>query len=253
MQPHRQPLSPEQALSDTRLTVGFANSETEITAAQRLRYEVFSDEMGARLHGHAPGLDSDRFDAYCQHLLVRDNATGTIAAYTRILTDVDAARAGGYYSETEFDLTQVRALPGRFMEVGRTCVHRDYRSGAAITLLWSGIARFVQINRIGHLLGCASIPLADPAAAAAVLALLRRDHLSADYLRVHPLVPLPRHDHVAREDVAPPPLLKGYLRLGAKICGEACWDPQFNCADVLVLLDADRISRRYRRHFLVRD
>lgn len=241
------------AVSPRPLAVALARSEEDIRAAQRLRYAIFAEEMGAKLHNRRAGLDHDRLDSYCQHLLVRDGF-GQVVGCTRILTADAARRAGGFYSQTEFDLTPVLALPGRFMEIGRTCVHPDYRNGATIGALWSGLATFIAGHDIDYLIGCASIPLGeDGGTARALCAELAQRHLVPESLRVQPRLPLPRHDGVARTPGAMPPLLKAYLRLGARIGGEPCLDPDFKVADVFILLSTQRIERRYARHFLDRD
>ncbi|MBK7542990.1 MAG: GNAT family N-acetyltransferase [Candidatus Competibacteraceae bacterium] len=235
------------------LKVELARSLEAVRAAQRLRYAVFAGEMGAKLHNWRPGLDHDRLDPFCQHLIVRDGF-GQVVGCTRILTAEAARRAGGFYSEREFDLTPVLALPGTFMEIGRTCVHPDYRNGATIGTLWSGLAAFVAEHAIDYLIGCASIPAGGNGAAARALYVeLARRYLVAEALRVRPRRPLPRHDGLAHPASSPPPLLKAYLRLGAKISGEPCLDPDFNVADVLILLPTRHIERRYARHFLDRD
>lgn len=238
---------------NAELTTGFARSRQELEAAQRLRYAVFAEEMGAKLHNRIPGLDHDRLDAYCLHLIVRDGLDRIIGC-TRILTAEAAQRAGGFYSQTEFDLTPVLDLPGRFMEIGRTCIHPDYRSGAAINALWSGLAAFIAEQRIDYLIGCASMPLGvNNGAAQALYAELVQRHLVSENLRVNPHLPLPRRTDVACSQYTLPPLLKAYLRLGAQIGGEPCLDPDFNVADVFILLATRRIERRYARHFLDRD
>jgi len=235
------------------LRVELARSRAEIQAAQRLRYAIFAGEMGAKLHNRIPGLDHDRFDACCQHLLVRDGL-GRMVACSRLLTPEGARRTGGFYSQTEFDLAPVLALPGRFLEIGRTCVHPDYRNGATISTLWSGLAAFVAEQRVDYLIGCASIPLgADGGAALALYAELALRHLVPAALRVKPHLPLQRRDGVACSPYTAPPLLKAYLRLGAQIGGEPCLDPDFHVADVFVLLSSRRIERRYARHFLDRE
>ena len=236
------------------LDVRLARSREDIQAAQRLRYAIFAGEMGARLHNRVSGLDHDRLDRYCQHLIVR-NAMGQVVGCTRILTTEAARRAGGFYSQTEFDLTPVLALPGRFMEIGRTCVHADYRNGATISALWSGLAAFVAEHEIDYLIGCASIPLGEDggAEALALYAELARRCLVPEPLRVKPHLPLPRHDGMVRNRSAVPPLLKAYLRIGALIGGEPCLDPDFKVADVFILLSTQHIERRYARHFLERD
>ena len=244
---------PLPAAAPRALSVELARSRAEIEAAQRLRYAIFAGEMGAKLHNRIPGLDHDRFDAYCQHLLVR-GALGRIIGCTRLLTPEGARRTGGFYSQTEFDLAPVLTLPGRFLEIGRTCIHPDYRNGATISTLWSGLAAFVAEQRVDYLIGCASMPLgADGGAARVLYAELAQRHLVPEALRVKPHLPLPRRDGVARSEYAVPPLLKAYLRLGAQIGGEPCLDPDFHVADVFILLASQRIERRYARHFLDRD
>ncbi len=241
-----------QVPASPRLHVKLASSEQEVRAAQRLRYQVFVEEMGARLHCAEPGIEADHYDPFCQHLLVKDG-DAVVGCY-RILTDTQAARAGGYYSQSEFDLTRILAIPGRFMEVGRTCVHPDYRSGATIALLWSGLARFMVMNRIDYLMGCASIALRTGTREATLIyERLARQHLAPEAWRVFPRVPLPQINLTDGEDKPPvPALIKGYLRAGAKICGAPAWDPHFNVADLFILLRAENVNERYVRHFVQR-
>lgn len=236
------------------LHVSLAAVPAEIRAAQRLRYRVFVEEMGARIDAADPGIESDRFDPYCQHLIVRDRINGGVVGCYRILTDTQAMLAGGYYSQSEFDLTRILATPGRFMEVGRTCVHPDYRSGAVIALLWSGLARFMVMNKIDYLMGCASIPLRTGThEATAIYQRLADKHLSPERWRVYPKTPLPRMQLAGADaPVTIPPLVRAYLRAGAMICGEPAWDPEFNVADLFVLLRAEDINERYLRHFVNR-
>jgi putative hemolysin len=237
-----------------RLQVSLAAGRGEIRESQRLRHQVFVEEMGARVDCAEEGIEADRFDPYCQHLIVRDlNADRVVGSY-RLLEDRDAIRAGGFYSQSEFEMSRILALPGRIMEVGRTCVHPDYRSGATIALLWQGLARYLVINRIDYLIGCASIPLRHGTDEA--LAIYRRlsdRHLAPAHCRVYPRQSLPRVNLAgAQPEVTIPPLIKGYLRAGAKIGGEPAWDPQFNVADLFILLRTDSISERYSRHFIHR-
>jgi putative hemolysin len=241
-------------VSARNLKVELATSHEEVRAAQRLRYRVFVEEMGARLDLPEPGIESDRYDPFCRHLIVRDTARDEIVGCYRILTNDDARLAGGFYSQSEFDLGNVLALPGRIMEVGRTCVHPDYRRGATIALLWQGLSRFMVENRFDYLIGCASIPLRRGTDEAhAIYRLLAEKHLAPAELRVYPRHPLPRLN-LAGEMPEPvvPPLIKGYLRAGAQICGEPAWDSQFNVADLFILLDAARVTGRYSRHFVNR-
>jgi len=233
------------------LVTELASTPAEILASQRLRYRVFAEEMGACLPTADLGIDADAYDAFCRHLLVREADTAEVVASTRILVSDDAPAAGGFYSQSEFDLGALEGLPGRVMEVGRTCVRADYRTGWAINALWTGLARFMTRERFDFMMGCASIPFAPgDVAAHALLNQLHTDHPAPPKCRVYPRHPIAA---IPARAVAPaplPPLLKAYLRLGARICGEACWDPDFGVADVFILLDVNQVPDRYRRHFL---
>lgn len=235
------------------LSVSVAATENEIRECQDLRYAIFAGEMGARLSSLIPGTDIDSFDAHCNHLMVKDSNSGKVIATTRLLTNDGAATAGGFYSETEFDITSILALDGRIMEVGRTCIHRDYRYGAALAMLWHGIACMVVMKQIDYLIGCASISLEHGMLYAnSLLHHLRNNHYSDTDMRVYPRNELPSIDDQQHVEVILPTLLKGYLKQGALICGEPCWDHDFNVADVFVLLDRERIAGRYVRHFIKR-
>ena len=232
------------------LSYSFARTLDEIAEAQRLRYKVFAEEMGARLNGH-DGLDKDGFDAFCEHLLVRDTRSGEVVGTYRIMDPHMAAEAGGYYSSGEFDLTRLMHLAPSMVEVGRSCVHADYRDGATISLLWAGLAKYMQNNHYEYLIGCASIPMLDGGhQAASLYREIREKYLSPIEYRVFPRCPLPLD--ALNEDVVAscPPLLKGYLRIGAYICGEPHWDPDFNTADLLVMLPLSRMNKRYMDHFM---
>lgn len=237
-----------------RLFVELASCEAEVREAQALRYRVFGEEMGARLPGAEDRLDRDELDEYCQHLLVRESKTGQVVGSTRILTDENAARLGRYYSEGEFDLGPIRALPGRKLEVGRTCIAADFRQGSAIAVLWSGLAGFVHLHDFDYLFGCASVPLGErDVQAAAIMNRLRRQAMAPESLRVSPRVPLlTTWVPDAILDAPLPTLLRAYVRLGARACGEPCRDADFGVGDVLMLLNVDELNPSYSRHFLER-
>lgn len=236
-----------------RLFVELASSEGEVREAQALRYRVFGEEMGARLKGGEPGLDIDEFDPVCQHLLVRESRTGQVVGCTRILTDEGAARLGRFYSESEFDLGPIPKLPGRKLEVGRTCVAAESRLGSAIGVLWSGLAGFIHLHGFDYLFGCASVPLGEQdVQAAAIMNRLRRQALAPEPLRVTPRVPLLTTQVPEGIDAPLPALLRAYVRLGARACGEPCRDTDFRVADVLMLLNVDELNPAYSRHFLER-
>lgn len=244
--------SPPQAAAPTRYIVTLARDEADVRAAQRLRHDVFAGEMGALLSTPQPGLDVDAFDAYCDHLLVRDTVTGQVVGTYRLLPPERAAVAGRLYSEGEFDLAPLGAIRSGLVEVGRSCVHPDHRDGTVIGLIWAGIARYMVQGGHEWLAGCCSLPLADGGTlAAATWDRVRAKHLAPEEYRVRPLLPWDP-DGVARPEQRTelPPLLRGYLRLGAWVCGEPAHDPDFGVADLYVLLPMSRVNPRYLRHFL---
>ncbi|MHB1229910.1 MAG: GNAT family N-acetyltransferase [Halothiobacillus sp.] len=237
--------------------VEFALTPSQIEESFRLRYRVFVEELGAKIDCTTPlGLESDHFDQYCHHVMVRDLNTGHVVACTRILTDTQARVAGGFYSAKEFDVSPIIATDGRVMEIGRTCVDPGYRTGATIGTLWSGLAQFMEINRFAYLMGCASIPMSDGGVQARlIMAHLRAKYLTPESLRINsrrtlPPEPLPTYGQ--NPEIKIPPLLKAYLRLGAKIGGEPYWDEEFNTADVFVWLERANLQQRYLRHFVQR-
>tara|TARA_R100000789_G_scaffold9008_1_gene12983 strand:- start:453 stop:1307 length:855 start_codon:yes stop_codon:yes gene_type:complete len=233
-----------------RFSAYFTRSRREIIKVQRLRYRIFSQEYGASFS--APfGLDRDRFDKHCLHLVVRDNQSGEIVGYTRVLPGERLHRTGGFYSSGEFDLSMLRHLDGRVAEIGRTCIHPAHRSGAVITVLWARLAQYMLENDVRYLLGCASIALSEGYNVAAIQRRISERHLSDATLRVQPHLRLERLPGSADDDnVKMPPLLKAYLRMGARVCGEPCWDPDFNCLDFFVLMAVDDLPARYVQHFL---
>lgn len=236
-----------------RFEVRFAETPTEILETQKLRYRIFAGELGAQIDGGAAGIDHDQYDPHCRHLMVLEPDSGRVVACTRILTDARAPAVGGFYSSSEFDLAMLDSLPGRVTEIGRTCVDAEFRSGAVIATLWQGIAAFITNEGHDYLFGCASIGLEDGGATAhAILDQIRARHLAPEYQRVRPYIPLPAADARPTERPKLPPLLKAYLSLGAKACGEAYWDRDFNCADVFMLLNVSNLHPRYARHFLGR-
>ena len=250
---HIQPRQDGAARKARNLHVGLATCETEILEAQKLRYRVFADEMGARLATRTPGVDRDIYDPFCEHLIVRDEAAGRIVGTYRILSPAAARRVGGYYSENEFDLTRLQNLRSRLVEIGRSCIDADYRSGAVIALLWSGLARYMQENGYDYLIGCASVSMADGGHnAASLYNRLREKHLAPLEYHVFPRYPLPLGSLRGDLEAEAPPLIKGYLRAGAWICGEPAWDPDFNTADLPILMPINKVDDRYARHFMGR-
>lgn len=235
-----------------RLHVGLAQCESEIREAQKLRYRIFAEELGARLPTRLPGIDIDLYDPYCEHLIVRDEANGRIVGTYRILSPQSAKRTGGYYSENEFDLTRLQLLREGMVEIGRSCIDPDYRTGGTIALLWSGLANFMTQGGYRTLIGCASIGMADGGHLAANLYRRLGEHMAPPEYRVFPRHPLPVEQLFNGQPAELPPLIKGYLRAGAYVGGEPAWDPDFNTADLLIMMPMARVEERYARHFLER-
>jgi L-ornithine Nalpha-acyltransferase len=255
------------------LEVRLAETAQEIDAAQALRYRVFYDEMGAT---PSPATaqsrrDRDHFDEYCDHLLVIDHGRGSggegvIGTY-RLLRRSVADRNGGFYTQTEFDIAPLLTVPGELLELGRSCVEAAYRTRPTMQLLWRGIAKYVFEHDIKIMFGCASLPGTDIGELAPALTYLHHFHLAPPALRVRALpdryvdMNLLAPDEIDAEAVvaqlasratisALPPLLKGYLRLGALIGEGAVIDRDFNTTDVCIIVVSDRITDKYFKHYL---
>ncbi|WP_067171005.1 GNAT family N-acetyltransferase [Microtetraspora niveoalba] len=235
------------SLDTGRYTLGLAVTAADLQAAQRLRHRVFAEEMGARLDSPVSGLDVDGFDAYCDHLVVREGRE-VVGTY-RLLPP---GRADRLYADAEFDLGALAGIRGELVEVGRTCVHPDHREGAVVGLLWAGIARYMAEGGFRWLGGCCSVPLDDGGVTAARVA--EGVPLGPEEYRVRPRHAWRPPRRAAAAEVSgrfvPPTLLRGYLRLGAWVCGEPAHDPDFGTADFFVLLSMARVDGRYLRRFL---
>lgn len=258
----QQPLvTPPMAAQPTEvgIEVSWARHQDEVREAQRLRYSVFAGEMGAILSRALPGHDVDLFDDFCEHLLVRDTISRQVIGTYRVLTPAQAKRVGSTYSDTEFDLTRLRNVRERMVELGRSCVHRDHRHGGVIMALWGALAAFMVRNQLDTMIGCASIPMQHEGphgmvggghAAASIWHQLKTSHLAPIDCHVRPRLPLPIDQLDGTLEVEPPALIKGYLRLGAKVMGPPAWDPDFNAADLPMIMRISDLPSRYRKHFL---
>jgi putative hemolysin len=243
------PSARSPALHD--LHVEWAACLADVRAAQRLRYRVFVEEGGAQLPVSVLHHELDAFDPWCEHLLVRSGAYGEVIGTYRVLPPEKALLQGGLYAESEFDLSPLAALRPRLVEVGRACVHPEHRNGGVILMLWHALAHFMQARGLDMLIGCASVPMHDGGHVAASLwHRLRATHLAPAALRVRPRLALPVDELNHDLDVEPPPLVKGYLRLGAKLLGAPAWDPDFQSADLPMMVQLADMPARYRRHFL---
>ncbi|RYH63069.1 MAG: GNAT family N-acetyltransferase [Alcaligenaceae bacterium] len=236
-------------------SVRWARHLDEVRAAQRLRHAVFAEEMGARLHTQLAGHDIDLFDDFCEHLVVFDADEEQVIGTYRVLTPAQARRVGGTYSDLAFDLTRLRDLRTRMVELGRSCIHPDHRRGGVILALWSELASFMTRNRLDTMIGCASIPMVGRGncggdVAASVWRQLSTSSLAAARFQVQPRLPLPVDRFNATRNVDPPALIRGYLRLGAKVLGAPAWDPDFNTADLPMMMRLGDLPAAHRRHFL---
>lgn len=244
-------------MSDTapEFSVKIAETEGELRAAQALRYDVFVRELGGggEMVDHEAGLERDRFDPFFDHMLVTDEAKGMVVGVYRLLRDDQAAQAGQFYSEDEYDLSTLKSSGRRLLELGRSCLHPDYRGGTAMFHLWSGLADYVEKNRIEILFGVASFHGTDPQELANPLAMLHHNHLAPPVLRVRSkkfqtmdLVDVCDLDR-RRAMVETPSLIKAYLRLGGFVGEGAYIDYAFNTTDVCLILDTARMNERQRR------
>ena len=243
-----------------RLQVRWARHLDEVRQAQRLRYQVFAEEMGAVLQTPVVGHDIDVFDDFCEHLMVCDEEQDRVIGTYRLLTPAQAQRAGGLYSDQEFDLSPISAWRGKMVELGRSCVHAEHRQGGVILALWAALAEFMQRNQLEAMVGCASIPMQYPGLAhgegpARIWQQLRQSHLAEPELQVNPRVALPEElAHISNVSadalkVEPPALIQGYLRAGAKVLGAPAWDSDFNTADLPIMMRMQDLPSRYRRLF----
>ena len=246
---------PTKLKTETALEVSWVRHDEELKAAQRLRYQVFHEEWGTQAGSAIQALDIDEFDPHCEHLIVKvrgdeDTPEGVIGTYRVMLPD-SARRLGRYYTETEFDLSNLQDLRSTMAELGRSCIAPPWRTGGVILLLWSHLMRFLIQNGVQQAIGCASVPMPDGGANAARLwNELRGAHLAPEHRRVTPLHPLPVEllPSVGPSDC--PPLVRGYLKVGAQVLGAPAWDSAFGCADLPMLLDFNTMSPAYRKRFI---
>ena len=240
--------------SFSKLSLSLASTKKEVKEVQKLRYKVFIEAMGLTALANSEGLDKDEFDEYCDHLIVRDTKTLKVVGTYRILGPNAARQLGKDYSESEFDLSRLEPIRSGLAEAGRACIHPDYRSGAVIMMLWAGLAAYMRRERCSHLIGCASISLADGGHNAAAIYRGFQEHEMAPLeYRVTPHLPFPIENMDEGHEARIPPLLKGYLRAGAWICGEPAWDPDFHSADLFVMLPIANLDNRYAKHYGTED
>lgn len=229
-----------------------AQGDSELQAAQRLRFEVFNLELGEGLEeSHDTGLDADPFDAVCDHLLVEHVESGTIVGTYRLQTGRNAATCRGYYGEQEFDFGPFESCRSEMVELGRACVDRHHRNLVVLGVLWQGIGAYAKLHGGRYLIGCSSLTSQDPALGAAAYEHMKRRHLAPPEWRT---VPQPAFvcptDNPASQSPPIPKLLRAYLSVGAGICGPPALDRQFKTIDFLTWLDLEALPAATRARFL---
>ncbi len=258
-----EPDRPFQELRSGNLGVRLAADKNEIDAVQALRYRVFYQELGASADSVTTTTRRDRdiYDTVADHLLVVDHALGegpeSVVGTYRLIQREGARRIGQFYSSGEYDIAGIEALPGRVLELGRSCVDTGYRNRSVMQLLWRGIHAYVSLHGIEAMFGCASLPGIDPDALALELTYLYYYHLAPSAIRPHALphryIEMRRLDRDAIDTRAAlirlPPLIKGYLRLGGFVGDGAVIDPQFNTTDVAVVVRTDLLTGKYQKHY----
>jgi putative hemolysin len=233
--------------------VSLAQSVADLTECQRLRFQVFNRELGEGLAAsERSGLDRDRFDWVCDHLMVRDVASGVLVGTYRMQTGFRAQGNLGYYSEQLFDFSPFEPIRGELLELGRACVHSDYRSTTALAMLWKGIASYAALCNARYMIGCSSISSQDETEGLGLFEALREKYLAPVELRT-----LPKKSHrcfASETDLrtaipAPPRLFRAYLDISARLCGPPAIDREFGTIDFLTLLDLQAIPQRLRTRF----
>ncbi|MCB1164712.1 MAG: GNAT family N-acetyltransferase [Leptospiraceae bacterium] len=253
--------NPTITSTDRRLQVRLAEDQLEIEKTLALRYEVFNLEMKEGLQSSAAtGKDRDEYDLYCDHLIVVDcTKDDKIVGTYRLLRGSVARKNIGFYSENEFNLSALDRLDGEVAEIGRSCVHKDYRDGSVISMLWIGLGSYMNQFNVRYLSGCASLHTTDPLEASEMYACMKEKEMMADPR--YQVEPLPTHhlegfnpeyqiDDVKAAYKRMPALLKGYVRAGARFCSEPAIDREFGTIDFYIIFDKKEVDKRYGRHYL---
>ncbi|MDF2960951.1 MAG: hypothetical protein K0S39_2686 [Paenibacillus sp.] len=242
----------------TRLSVKVASNSEEIEQALRLRYQVFVEEEKNMQMLNESGLEQDEYDVYCDHLIVKDLDSGLVVGTYRLLPGERATVNKGFYSESEFDLSSFEGYKSQTLELGRSCIDPAYRGGKAIQLLWEGIAGYITERNYSYLIGCASVHLPSLEELNVIYSMLRQKQVLTDRYGIQPLEShrikgLQSVDSgLSEKEVFRklPPLMKGYQWLGAEIGGDPAYDKLFDTVDFFIILEKERVTRRYKKHFL---
>jgi putative hemolysin len=234
--------------STNQFRAGMAESLQDLIDCQRLRYLVFNCELGEGLDSSAKiGLDRDRYDFICDHLMARDTNSGKLVGTYRMQSGFRAKGNLGYYSEQFFDFTPFEGIREKVLELGRACVHTEYRNTAVLHMLWKGVARYASSCGARYLLGCSSVTSQDENEGMALYEQLRERYLIDPPLRTKP-----KPEFACRSNLktaaapAVPRLFRAYLEVSARLCGPPAIDREFKTIDFLTLIDLQRIPDRVR-------
>jgi putative hemolysin len=234
--------------STSQFILKTAESPFELRQVLKLRHDIFYRELQSR--AHETNLDFDEFDSICDHLIIIDRKSRRIVGTYRMISSTFSDR---FYSQGEFELDGVLDLPGNKLELGRACIHADFRTGAIINLLWKGIIEYVRKTESQYIFGCASVHTVDAVVASRLLALLRHKGLALDELYVEPTeayqcrLPRVAADESLEKEI--PPLIQSYILAGAKFYGEPALDVDFHCFDFFMMLKVSEMSRLFRRRY----
>lgn len=243
-------------MSEFRIKI--TRDRSEIREAQRLRFEVFNLEMKKGLEAsYRQGLDIDAYDPVCEHLIVRDVDNRKVVGTYRLLLGSVARSHFGFYSEREFRLDNIKKLSGESLELGRSCAHKNYRDKALVSSMWDAIADYVKKHKVRYIFGCASLPTVEPSEVSRFYSYLKQRYYAPEELRVYPV---PEKIFPGLDENVPvadgesvfmrlPSLIKGYLRIGARLCGPPALDAEFGTTDLFLLLDVIQTSDEYKRRF----
>jgi putative hemolysin len=236
-----------------RYRVRLAQDGNDRIAACRLRFNVFNLEMGEGLSSsYSTGLDRDRFDSVCDHLIVEDQEDGQVVGTYRMQSGLTAGAAFGYYSAQEFEFAPYECIRRQVLELGRASIDRRHRSSEVLTLLWRGIAQYAKFHGLRYLIGCSSLNSKDPLEGWSLYRQLVSQLVSFEYITVPTAAfTLPRNEPESAVSVKLPKLLRTYLGVGARICGPPAWDRAFGTIDFLTLLDLGQITPAARSRFLL--
>lgn len=243
-------------VSGGRFIIKIASNDEELRQAFKLRYEVFKIEQG-RLGNIKESLDFDKFDQCCMHLLVIETQSNQVVGTYRMQSGIRSREHFGFYSEQEFQLSNIDHICQEIFEVGRSCVHPEYRSGAVVALLWAGIVIIKKRANFNYMLGCVSLEHTDEVVGWSLYDYFVRQNLMTDGISAEPksayCLPSSAERIADDEKIVRmlPPLFKGYLRIGAKICGKPALDRDFGSIDFLIWFDFDKLPEKYVKHFKV--